>query len=305
MLSGPIPEWVVTWLAVVTVFTVMSCVGLSVVPGDLRRVWERRALLLRGLFAVLVVVPLLALVVARAFALARGAEIGLVLMAIAPGAPVALRRSLDAGGHSAFAPGLQMSVALLAVVSMPLSIAVLNPYYAGHASAPPEHVARQVFFAQLLPFMAGMALRRVAPGAAGRLERPLRRLGAWLMLALAVVALIDVWQPTVDAGWRVATSVAVVTTVALAVGHALGGPEAETRTAVAITSATRNAGLALLIAALNSAPPAITATILAYVVISMLIVLPYALWRRRAPRAVPLVGKLRAVTGFDRDKSAS
>lgn len=282
MLSGPIPEWVVTWLAVVTVCTVMACVGLGVVPGDLRLVWERRPLLLRGLFSVLVVVPVLALVVARAFALPRGAEIGLVLMAIAPGAPVALRRSLDAGGHPAFAPGLQMSVALLAVVSLPLSIAVLNPYYGGHASAPPEQVARQVFFAQLLPFAAGMALRRGAPDAAARLERPLRRVGAWLMLALAVVALMDVWQPTVDAGWRVVASVAVLTAGALAVGHALGGPEAETRTAVAITSATRNSGLALLISALNGAPAAITATILAYVVISMLFVIPYALWRRRA-----------------------
>jgi hypothetical protein len=41
--------------------------------------------------------------------------------------------------------------ALLAVVSMPLSIAILNEYYRAQAVVDPQHLARQVFFAQLLP----------------------------------------------------------------------------------------------------------------------------------------------------------
>ena len=79
--------------------------------------------MLRALFSVLVAVPVLALAMTRAFDLSRAAEIGIVLMAISPGAPVALRRSAAAGAHAAFAPGLQICVALLAVVSMPLWIA--------------------------------------------------------------------------------------------------------------------------------------------------------------------------------------
>ena len=99
----------------------------SVSPSCLRSSGSWAGLLLpKALFSVLVAVPAIAWIVARVLDLPRGDAIGLMLMAIAPGAPVALRRSLGAGGHRFFAPALQISVAILAVVSMPLSIAALN-----------------------------------------------------------------------------------------------------------------------------------------------------------------------------------
>lgn len=73
----------------------------------------------------------------------------------------------------------------------------------------------------------------------------------------------------------------------MTVGHLLGGPDPATRTAVAISSAARNPGLALLVATLNAAPPEVTATILAYLIVSALTLIPYVAWRRRgAPRPV-------------------
>jgi len=51
---------------------------------------------------------------------------------------------------------------------------------------------------------------------------------------------------------------------------------------MAISSAARNPGLALLVAALNRAPAEIHATILAYLLVSALTVLGYVIWRRRA-----------------------
>ena len=59
----------------------------------------------------------IAWIIARALDLPRAVEIGIMLMAISPGAPVALRRSLDAGGHRSFAPALQIAVAILAEVT--------------------------------------------------------------------------------------------------------------------------------------------------------------------------------------------
>jgi len=69
---------------------------------------------------------------------------------------MALRRSIGAGGHRAFAPALQTMVSLLAVVSMPLSIAALAALYSGDATVGPQEVAIQVFKAQLLPLGLGM-----------------------------------------------------------------------------------------------------------------------------------------------------
>jgi len=280
--SGPVPQWVLNALAAGTVFTVMFSVGLGVALAELGLVWRRPGLMLRGLFSVLVAVPALALVIARLFDFPRFVEIGVILMAISPGAPVALRRSLGAGGHRAFAPSLQICVALLAVVSMPLSIAALNHLYSGRASITPWSVARQVFVAQLLPLALGMAARRLQPSLAERLGPVLARAGNVLLVLLVVAILFDVWQVTMDAGARVWPAIVLMTVAALTIGHLLGGPDPATRTAVAISSALRNPGLALLVATLNAAPPTITGVVLAYVIVSALLVVPYIAWRRRA-----------------------
>ena len=279
--TGAVSEALLTIVAAATVFTVMLTIGLGIVLREFRWVWSNRGLVARGLISVLVAVPVAAVLVARGLALPRLAEIGIVLMAISPGAPVALHRSLEAGGHRSFAPALQMLVALLAVASMPFSIAVLNRLYAGHASISPALVASQVFSAQLLPLGLGLLFRRTAPNLADRIEPWLVRLGGGLLVGLTVLALINVGPIVVEAGLRIALAIAIVTALALLVGHTLGGPGPGTRTAVAISSAARNPGLALLVATLNRAAPEVGATVLVYLVVAGATVLPYAIWRYR------------------------
>lgn len=281
-IAGPVPDWLLSAVAAAALFTLMFDLGLAIVPGEFRRAWQQPGLLLRGLFSVVVAVPALAWLVARVFDLPREAEIGIMLMAIAPGAPIALRRSLDAGGHRSYAPALQIAVAVVAMASMPLWIALFGEYYAGHATAAPEHVARQVFFAQLLPLGLGMVAMRCFASLAAWLVPRLRRLAGALLVVLIVLVLIDIWEAVVGAGMRVALAIVVATVLALGVGHLLGGPGSATRTATAISSAARNTGLALLVAALNAASPAIIATVLAHFAVSALTMIPYVIWRRRA-----------------------
>jgi BASS family bile acid:Na+ symporter len=283
-MSGPVPDWLVSASVALTLFTVVFGIGLAIAPGELRWIWRQPGPMARGLFSVLVAVPAIALAVTRLLELPRLAEIGIVLMAISPGAPVALRRSLGAGGHPAFAPSLQISAVALAVVSMPLAIAALNHLYAGNASISPHEVARQVFFSQLLPLGAGIGLRQFAAGFAARLEPVLRRAGTVLLVATVLILLVNLWDVTASAGTGVLAAIVAITFAALAVGHQLGGPEPSMRTAVAISSAARNAGLALLVATRNEAPPATIATILAYLMVSVFTVVPYVAWRRRRDR---------------------
>jgi len=286
-ITGVVPDWLLSAVAVATLFTIMFDLGLAIAPGGFRWVFERPGLLARALFSVLVAMPALAWLVARMLELPRAAEIGIMLMAVAPGAPVALRRSLGAGGHRSFAPALQIAVAVLAVASMPLWVAAFNEYYGGSASADPLELARQVFIAQLLPLSLGMTMRRVAAAHAAWLEPRLRRVGGVLLAILLVLALINIWHVVVGAGVRVSLAIVLVTALALLAGHLLGGPDSATRTATAISTAARNPGLALLVATLNAASPAITAAILAYFVIAALTVIPYVAWRRRSAAPAP------------------
>jgi len=280
--EGPVPASLFTVVAAATVFTVMLELGLRIVAQEYAWAWRHLRQLVKGLFAVLVAVPAMAVVATQAFDLPRAALVGIVLMALSPGAPVSLRRSLDAGGEASFAPLLQIAVAALAIVSMPLSIAALNEYYGGHAVIAPRDLARQVFFAQFLPLALGVFVRRLLPQLATRLEEGLSRVSSWLLLALVALAIFNYWPVVVGAGPRAALCVVVVTVLALAVGHALGGPDGRTRTAVAIASAARNPGLALVVATVNKAPPPVISAVLAYLVISAITVLPYVAWRRRS-----------------------
>ncbi len=268
-------------LAVAAVFAVMFSLGLTIFPRDLSWVWSRPSLVVRGLLAVLVAVPLTVVIVVPLFGLPRWLEVGVVLMAISPGAPVALQRSLGAGGHRVFAPALQMLVAILAVVSLPISIALLNQRYAGQAWVDPRDVARQVFVAQLLPLGVGLAVRHSWPRQAAWLQPRLARLGMRLLLVVAVLIVIAVAPAVIGTGARLPAASALITVLALGVGHALGGPEPATRTAVAISSAARNPGLALLVATLNRAPPEVGAAVMTHLLVSIVIVAPYASWRIR------------------------
>lgn len=278
-----IPEWFISAFAVATVFVVMFHLGLGILPREFLRAWRQPGLTLKALFSVLVAVPVIALVVSRTLGLPRAAEVGIVLMAIAPGAPVALQRSLGAGAERSFAPGLQVTVALAAVVSMPVSIAALDVLYDATARASPWHIMRQVTLVQLLPLALGVLVGRRLSRIAALLGPIVDRAWKLLLLVLLALAVIAFWRVMVAAGLRVALAAAMTTLGALAVGHWLGGPDPGTRTAVAITSAARNPGLAMLVATLNDAPPAVRATLLTYMVVSAFVALPYALgrgWRR-------------------------
>ncbi len=83
------------------------------------------------------------------------------------------------------------------------------------------------------------------------------------------------------AGPLVATAACLTTVGAIAVGHLMGGPDPATRTAVAISTSARNPGLALLVVAVNGAPLGVKITVLSYIVVSAVTILPYVFWRRR------------------------
>jgi len=275
---------VVTLAALATVFVVMFSLGLGSRAGELRWALGRPGLVARALVAVLVMVPAVAVIVTSLLGLPRSVQVGLVVMAICPGAPVALRRSLDAGGHHSFATALQLLMATLAIVSMPLSIALLNPFYAGHATISPSEVARQVGMAQLLPLGLGLLARWLAPALAMRVEPIVTKVAGLMLIAFALLLVLVIWRTVLGAAPVTILTIVGLTVTALAIGHAMGAPAADTRTAVAMASAMRNPGLALLVGAANNATPEMIATIMACALWSAVTVTPYALWRAKIAR---------------------
>ncbi len=69
--------------------------------------------------------------------------------------------------------------------------------------------------------------------------------------------------------------------VSLAIGHLLGGPRRDQRSALATACIARNIGLALFIAELSYYGQHLVPTILTYMILGGLLAIPYAVWSKR------------------------
>jgi bile acid:Na+ symporter, BASS family len=268
----------------VTVFTVMLSLGLMLGRAQIAAALERRVVMAAVIFAVVVPIPALAVLVVKVLQPSPPVAAGIVLMAISPGAPIALRRALDAGGDPSFAPALHLAIVMLAVVTVPLSVLILDWVFSRDFAVTPFQIGRQVFFAQLLPLALGAVLRGLRPAFAERLQPTLVRAGNLLLLALMAMITADAPAIFGSVGWMPTAAGFSMTIVALAVGWAFAGRDARARPAAAVAAGMRNPGLALLIATLNRAPAAVIEGIIGYALGLALAIVVFLQWRKRAAR---------------------
>ena len=271
------------WLspsAAVAVFTTMLSLGLLLEREQILAALRRGVLLAAVLFAVVVPAPVLAVIVVKAFGLHGAVAAGIVLMAISPGAPVALRRAIQAGGGTGFAPALHLAIVILAVVTVPLSVAIMDWMFSARFAISPLDVARQVFLAQLLPLGIGAGLRAWRPAWAARLEPLLATLSNLMLLALVVLCLVALGPRMAAIGWSPLVAGIGLTLCALFAGTLFAGRDASVRPAAAVAAAMRNPGLALLIATRNAAPPDVTAAVFEYALGLAGVIFAFLVWRQ-------------------------
>ncbi|HEX5093220.1 MAG TPA: hypothetical protein VFV84_11100 [Burkholderiales bacterium] len=275
-MSSPIPPWLALTIAA-AVFGVMFSLGLMIGRAQLTAAVHRRGTIGLTLIAVLAVVPAIAVLAAKLLGLHGAVAAGILLMAISPGAPVALRRAIEAGGGAAFAPALHLAILALAVVTVPVSLAALSALYGKAFSISPLDVGRQVLFAQLLPIGLGAALRAWQPGTASRVEALLARILNPALLAVVALLLAVLWPELAAVGWTPFAAGAGLTLSALGFGAVLVWRDPGARRVAAVAAAMRNPGLALLIATANRLPSEVSAAALGYAVGGALVVTLFVL----------------------------
>jgi len=264
---------------------VVSLVFSQGLKGEFRQLLTSLAhpgLLFRSVLAVLVLVPLAALLVAVGTGVERRSVVGIVLMGVSPAAPLVLWRAGQAGGDESFAQSLDAILALLAVASVPLSLALLSSLFpASHATVSPWAIAGQVSRVQLVPLVAGLGVRALRPGLAAKLARPLARFAVILLVLFVLVAIAVERRELIRLGRPPYAAMAVTVAVSIVIGHVLGGPLPRNRTVLAVASALRNPGLALLVVQLNFQGQGISQVVLAYVLVTLVFLGTYAAWRKR------------------------
>jgi bile acid:Na+ symporter, BASS family len=273
-----------------SIFLTVLGIGLSATWRDATFLLRERGLLFRSLLSMFVVMPVVVAVVAQVSHLPEAVKIALVALAIAPVPPILPRRELKAGGHSGYAVGLLAVGALIAIVYVPVAVEILDRIFGRHGVVSPLTIGKIVLVTILAPLLIGMAVRQWAPRAAEKGAGPVLAIGMILLAAACIPLLMATWRAIVALfGDGTVLIIALVAIGGLLLGHALGGPRPEDRIVLALSTASRHPAVALAAATSGvMETKSELAAILLYVVVSVLVSLPYVMWRRR--RAVAARG---------------
>jgi len=263
---------------------VVFCLGLRANTGDLTYLLRRPSLLLRSLLAMLVVVPLVAVGAAAGLHLKPELETALILLAVSPVPPILPGKEAKAGGNVSYAVGLLAWSATIAIVSAPFSVECIARLFGVDVHVPMAVVAKIIAISVLGPLVLGFAVKRMAPAFAAKAAKPLSTTGTLVLVVAIVPVLASTWRSILAAaGDYSILAIVLFTLVSLLVGHVLGGPDADDRTVLALSTASRHPGVALAIAgAIGSTLPSVSASIMLAFLVASVVTGPYVKWRRRA-----------------------
>lgn len=268
----------------VSIIMQVFAIGLGTTWEQATYLFRHARLMWNSILARNAAVPVIAILLIKAFPFHVAVAIAIGVLAVTPVPPLLPKSQLKAGARSEYVLGLLVSQAVLAIVLAPVTIAFMDWALGARAHFSVGQVALLIFQTILVPLGAGMLTARLAP----KLEH-----FAPILAAVGSVLLIGSALPLLFLAWRVfgtlsgngaILALAIFVIAGTAVGHLLGGPLAEDRTTLAIATSSRHPAVALAIANANF-PKQRTLVAGAVVIYLMLRMLLSALYmrRRRAP----------------------
>jgi bile acid:Na+ symporter, BASS family len=266
----------------VFVISTMLALGLRIPLQEMTRGLRDLGSLLPGAALNLLVIPALGVLVANVFDLSPALRVGFVLIAMSPGAPLALKLVEFANGDMAFSVALVVILQLAGLVSVPL---LADLFLSSTVDIDYPQVIGSILLLQLVPLVIGFSLMRIRRAESSLWTRAVSVVSDASFALLVVLVVIDdlpevarILEPSVVA------AVLTLLAASFAAGLALGGPVTSRRRSLAIVSAGRKGGLALILAAASfDREPAIVIMIVAYSLIELVLLTGVAQWWRRRP----------------------
>lgn len=264
----------------VVVFPVASMLAVGVsytlkeITGPLRHV-DR---VFRALAVNFVLVPLLALGIARALHLEPSLEAGVLLVGTAAGAPFLLKLTQAANADVGLSAALLVLLMPLSVLFMPLVVPLFS-------DVPVDAVAIAVplVLTLLLPFVVGLAIDALFPRVAARLK-PLASLTSSIALALLVTSTVVLnWSLFGELLGTGAFSAAVLVTAgAFVMGYLISSPGFDRRAVMGLGAGQRNIAAALVVAADGMTDRKTLVMVVLFSVVDLMVLFPIAWVLKRA-----------------------
>lgn len=268
-------------LAKLTLFSLMLSIGLTVSLRQVVCLWQRPGLLNRAILGMSVIAPLLAVLIGFGMALPIEAKVGLVLVSICPGTSLPLHYLVKAFRGHLYTGALQTTTAFLSIMTVPLTIAIVNEFLPANVQIAPFAVVQQLLIFQLLPLVLGIVLHQYYSAPTERSANLLVAGATLLLYGLLMWTLSQQFDLLLQLGIRCMIAIGLLAVVSLWIGHWIGGKEIAARTLLALTLTNHNVALALLIAITNLSNVAVSPIIAVYVLFSGGLEIAYSKWHQR------------------------
>jgi len=153
-----------------SVILLMLGAGLNIELRQVIDIAKRFRLVLLGVLANFLAVPLLIVLCLMLVPLSPDIKIGIMLMAAAPIAPMAPAPFVEkAKGDVVYSVGLMTIVASLSIVLTPLILSLSIPESVGGVTLNPIQIVKTLLMVQLIPISVGIAIRQASRKWADRL----------------------------------------------------------------------------------------------------------------------------------------
>lgn len=198
---------------------VMLGLGLSLTVADFTRVLAYPKAAVIALACQILLLPVVCFLLVRAFGLAPGLAVGMMLLAASPGGTTANLFSHLFRGDVALNVTLTAINSVLAVITMPIVVNLALGYFVGGGAIGLQlDKVLQVFAIVLVPVAIGMLVRRRAPDFADRTTRPVR-IASVIVLVLAIAAAFVANADIVFDGLSVVPVALLLSVISLLIGY--------------------------------------------------------------------------------------
>ena len=232
---------------------IMFGMGLTLRADDFRIVFSRPKDVIIGCLAQFTVMPLLAWLLARVFALDEALTVGVVLVGCCPGGTASNVITYLAKGDLALSVGMTGVSTLLAPVLTPLLVLLL----AGKTvDVDVVGMLLSILWVVILPIVAGLIVKRLWPRQTTAATAYLPALSSLAICAIVLIVIAANAQKLLSSGLVVMLVVMLHNVGGLAIGYVVGtvlGMSAAKRKAVSIEVGMQISGLASSLATLHFA----------------------------------------------------
>jgi BASS family bile acid:Na+ symporter len=226
-----------------------------------------------SLAANFIVAPLGTMAISRLLGLQEALGIGLLLCALAAGAPFLIKLAEIGKGDMAFGVGLMVLLMVVTVGYMPIVL----PMLLEGTSVDPIKIARSLIVLMLIPLAVGLVLHARAPTVAARLSPIVGKVsGIGMILVIGLTTAGHLRSVIGVVGSFALLAAALVTLFCAAVGWVLGGPRVDTKGVLALGTGQRNTAAALVVAGQNFSDANVVVMITVVMIVSFAVLMPLA-----------------------------